>query len=230
MGLFVVLNADIKLSLITNINPPVLKTGGFLFRRTIKMRKVCGVGINDCKGWSTHNTVEQRHSLRYRIYSLWHSMLERCYSKKNLERKPTYRNCSVCERWLKLSNFAEDIKSLKGYEMWLNNPLQQITFDKDILIYGNREYKPNACCFVTAQESQKDVCKRCYKQIYNPKTQAKRLVSIIKGIVCVFPDGTEEAFNSTMDAERKYGFNHSIIAQVCLGRRKSHHGCSFRYA
>lgn len=194
------------------------------------MRKVHGVGINDCKGWCNPKNNGGRANLNYRIYMVWAGMITRCYSSVSQEKHPTYVGCTVCERWHKLSNFAKDITKIQGYKFWEENPFSQICLDKDVLIEGNKEYRPEACSFISKQDSALEVCKRCADKIYTEKTLAARIAGCAKKIICTFSDGREEAFDSTMDAERKYGFNHSIIAQVCLGRRKSHHGCSFRYA
>ena len=55
---------------------------------------VYGKGINDMgKGWKRKNKENLRK------YSLWHSMLCRCYDEKYHKKYPTYKNCYVCDRW-----------------------------------------------------------------------------------------------------------------------------------
>ena len=77
---------------------------------------VYGKGINDMeKGWKRKNKENLRK------YSLWHSMLCRCYDEKYHKKYPTYKNCYVCDRWLKLSNFLKDIEKLENYEEWLKH-------------------------------------------------------------------------------------------------------------
>ena len=69
-------------------------------------------GINDMpKGWRNEN------DLNGRIYWCWAHMIERCYSEKSLEKRPTYNNCCVCDKWLKLSGFIEDVEKIDGYEL-----------------------------------------------------------------------------------------------------------------
>ena len=81
-------------------------------------------------------------------------MLYRCYSKKFQEKNPTYSDCYVCERWLKLSNFVEDITKIEGYELWLNNPNKYICLDKDIKSNGkNKCYCLENCMFTTIEEN-----------------------------------------------------------------------------
>lgn len=65
---------------------------------------IYGVGINDMPhGWRT------KSELNSRVYRCWRSALERCYSDTYQKKYPTYKGCYVCDRWLLLSNFVEDI-------------------------------------------------------------------------------------------------------------------------
>ena len=74
-----------------------------------------------------------------KFYQVWKDMERRCYSGEYQKRFPTYRNCSVCDSWLKLSNFKE----------WLDiNYREGTALDKDILVKGNKIYSPDACRFV----------------------------------------------------------------------------------
>lgn len=72
---------------------------------------LCEIGINDL-GWSDNN--RSCTDLQKRTCILWHSMIERCYSTKRLISHPTYMACTVCEDWLKISNFARDIGFASG--------------------------------------------------------------------------------------------------------------------
>ena len=76
-------------------------------------------------------------------YSVWNSMLRRCYSDKEQKKYPTYRGCCVCEEWHNYSNFKN----------WFNNNYyeiegEQMCLDKDILVKGNKIYSPDTCVFV----------------------------------------------------------------------------------
>ena len=112
---------------------------------------VHGVGINDMPyGW------RKESELNYRIYDGWKHMLERCYSEKYQEKFPTYKGCYVCERWLRLSNFVEDISKIDNYELWINNPKKYIALDKDIKNNGNNKcYCFEQCMFVTNEKNVK---------------------------------------------------------------------------
>lgn len=102
-------------------------------------RSVFGIGYLGEGEYTTKdtdgNTIQE--------YRTWSHMLERCYSKKYQQRKPTYKGCTVCDEWLNFQNFAE----------WYNKNYYEINgeticLDKDILVIGNKLYSPNTCIFV----------------------------------------------------------------------------------
>ena len=67
-------------------------------------------------------------------------MLERCYSAKAQEHRPTYAGCTVSAEWHTFSNF----KAWMEKQQWEGNQL-----DKDILIEGSKAYSADTCVFVT---------------------------------------------------------------------------------
>lgn len=78
-------------------------------------------------------------------YYLWRGMLRRCYDEKYIEKKHTYKGCTV----------SENFKSFKYFKEWCN---KQIGFDqdgwhldKDILVKGNKVYSEDTCCFVPCE-------------------------------------------------------------------------------
>ena len=81
-------------------------------------------------------------------YTLWTSLLKRCFDEKYLKWKPTYLGCSVSEDWLIYSNFKRDIISIHGFgfDDW--------QLDKDILVRGNKLYSKETCCFVPREVNQ----------------------------------------------------------------------------
>lgn len=87
-----------------------------------------GIGINDLE-FGEYQT---------KCYELWAGMLFRCYSR----RFSSYKNVTVCDEWLTLSNFKK----------WFENPengyREGYHLDKDILVKGNKVYSPETCCFV----------------------------------------------------------------------------------
>lgn len=78
-----------------------------------------------------------------KCYEIWNSMLQRCYSEKCHEKRPSYKVCTVSKEWLNFQNFAK----------WYDNNFyeiegQRIELDKDILIKGNKIYSSDTCIFV----------------------------------------------------------------------------------
>lgn len=73
-------------------------------------------------------------------YFAWHNMLYRCYSEDVRRKRPTYKDCTVCEEWKCFANFKEWFDNQVYFQGWM--------LDKDILAKGNKEYAPDKCCFV----------------------------------------------------------------------------------
>lgn len=94
---------------------------------------ICGIGINDSKGFVSRH---KKHPIK--SYEAWVSMLHRCYT----DVKSAYKDCTVCDEWLIYSNF----------EKWFNDPKngyrEGYDLDKDILVPGNRVYSPDTCLIV----------------------------------------------------------------------------------
>jgi hypothetical protein len=79
----------------------------------------------------------------YKSYEVWHSMIKRCYGKKEHELFPTYKFCLVCDEWLNFQNFARWYE-----ENWYEINNERMCLDKDILIKGNKIYSSETCVFV----------------------------------------------------------------------------------
>jgi hypothetical protein len=94
---------------------------------------VCGIGFIGIGIYS-----QKTHR---RIYMVWSDMLRRCYNEDYKNLHPTYRNCTVCERWKNFQNFAHDYLLMVGSDLnWF--------IDKDCLIKGNKIYSPETCRLV----------------------------------------------------------------------------------
>ena len=78
-----------------------------------------------------------------KCYKVWRNMLERCYDKKYHEKRPTYINCEVDDKWLCFQNFAKWY-----YDNYYEIENETMCLDKDILHKGNKIYSPNTCVFV----------------------------------------------------------------------------------
>lgn len=97
-------------------------------------KSVFGVGFF---GQGVYKTSIQGKNTKQ--YVRWNSMLERCYDEKSLEKRPSYKDVTVCEEWHNFQNFAKwfDENYIEGWDL-----------DKDILVKGNKIYSPDTCCFV----------------------------------------------------------------------------------
>ena len=103
-----------------------------------------GVGINDADYPVQINqkALDGKVSVVWRcpFYTKWADMIRRCYSEKELSRRPTYRGCTVCKEWHRFSNF----KAWMEIQDWEGRHL-----DKDLLCYGNKNYCPEYCVFLS---------------------------------------------------------------------------------
>lgn len=102
---------------------------------------VYGVGVNDA-GYAVSKHENKKCVWRCPFYMKWVGMLKRCYSEKTKEAQPSYEGCTVCEEWLVFSSF----KSWMEKQDWEGKSL-----DKDLLIKGNKVYRPDACVFVSSR-------------------------------------------------------------------------------
>lgn len=101
---------------------------------------VYGVGIvgNKYPSRENHKIVKE--------YSIWNSMLQRCFDKTYMKKFPTYDNVTCCEEWLMYENFYEWLHKQENFDKWFNGDKWAI--DKDILLKGNKVYSPDNCCLV----------------------------------------------------------------------------------
>jgi len=118
-------------------------------RELASTKLVYGVGINDAdyivQKWETIEVNGKRKQKLVWVcpyYRTWKGMLERCYSAKCQERKPTYKGCSVSDKWLTFSVF----------KMWMEvQDWEGMQLDKDLLFEGNKVYSEVTCVFVTSK-------------------------------------------------------------------------------
>lgn len=72
-------------------------------------------------------------------YGVWVGILKRCYDLNYQEKRPSYKGCTIDEKWHNFQNFAQ----------WCEeNFVKDSDIDKDILIKGNKIYSAKTCCFV----------------------------------------------------------------------------------
>lgn len=184
---------------------------------------VYGKGINDMsRGWSVENEWNKR------VYRTWKHMLERCYSEKYNKSHPTYKSCSVCERWLLLSNFVEDFKLIDGYdkEKFLNSELE---LDKDIKTNGtNKIYSLDNCMFISKIENVKQANKTRDNSYLHNRTgknnpQSKRVVQYDK------QGNLIKIWDYIRQVEKELGIHRSDICKCCKGKLKSAGGFIWKY-
>ena len=211
---------------------------------------VYNIGTNDMpRGWTVEN--EWNH----KVYEKWFNMIQRCYSNKSLKRNPTYKNCTVCNRWLKLSNFVEDFKLIDGYdeELFLNRKLE---LDKDIKSNGkNKEYSLNNCMLVSHKKNTKQAIKTRdnsylqgenhpnYGQHFSEETRQK-MSETKKGEkhpkarkVAQYEYNKEtkqqgkliKVWNYIKEAELELKIDSRHISRCCRGKRKSAGGFKWEY-
>jgi CRISPR/Cas system-associated endoribonuclease Cas2 len=92
---------------------------------------VCGVGVNDLS-YRVHVreyvTKEggkriQKSVFKCKHYAAWTNMLQRCYSEKYLESKPSYIGTSVCNEWLYASEFKKWMEKQDWEGKCLDKPI-----------------------------------------------------------------------------------------------------------
>ena len=158
-------------------------------------RTITGVGY---LGVNNNGEIQKAEGKAYRC---WADMIYRCYDEKYLLKEPTYRNCTVCDRWHCFANFLEDIRTIQGYNDWVNNKGWEI--DKDLLQKGLKYkiYSPQTCVFIPTSK--------------NTKESAERANNMSKGVY-LEKDGIKQYFTSKTKAAKFLGVSriqdyHTII-------------------
>lgn len=123
-------------------------TTNYLFKNKARKSLVYGIGINDAdypvylrEELPSEHPGKRNRKLIWKcpFYAVWVRMLERAASPKTKKRSPSYEDATVCEEWCTFSNF----KAWMEMQDWEGNEL-----DKDLLVFGNKEYSPLKCCFI----------------------------------------------------------------------------------
>lgn len=108
------------------------------------------------RGIGAFNISEKISKYKYKHkkeYVLWNGMLGRCYNEEFLIKNPTYKGCSVDERWLNFQNFCEDLPKIENYDKWLELGGRFYHLDKDFKVKGNKIYSLDTCVFLDAKEN-----------------------------------------------------------------------------
>ena len=100
---------------------------------------ICGVGFNDRKYPASIGGKDTKE------YILWNNLLKRCYCSKTQEERPTYKGCSVSEKFKSYSDFYEWCLTQIGFGQ------EDYHLDKDLLIKGNKLYSEDTCLFLPSR-------------------------------------------------------------------------------
>lgn len=93
---------------------------------------VLGVGVNDLDVCASGNAC----------YEIWHSILQRTVDDKYKLLHKAYKDASICDEWLLLSNF----------KIWFDEHyVEGYCIDKDLLGLKSKVYSPDTCCFLPAE-------------------------------------------------------------------------------
>lgn len=128
-------------------------------------------------------------------YSVWASMIQRCYCPKSLKIHPTYIGCTVCKEWHNFQNFADwfDKNYTEGFEL-----------DKDIIVKGNKWYSPLTCKFVSVTDNVVEA----HAKHYN----------------FMSPDSIVFKIYNLRNFCRENGLDQSTMVRVHKGKSKHHKG------
>lgn len=128
--------------------------------------------LNDMPtGWMNQS------ELNMRIYDTWKAMIFRT-TQKFWDKYPTYEGTTVDDSWRILSNFVNDIRELNGYDQWAKASGERMMLDKDTLIYGNKHYSKDTCCFISHADSNRDVHQRHPENLEKARKTYKEQSSI----------------------------------------------------
>ena len=89
--------------------------------------------------------LEGQQRLPKHLHRHWRHMLERGLS--GVRQIRCYEGVSVCSEWLNMQNFCEWAVLQKNHDA-VEDSGRLWHLDKDAILAGNKEYKPDACCFL----------------------------------------------------------------------------------
>lgn len=101
---------------------------------------VCGSGY---LGYGKYKAYDKGRLTK--SYTVWDSMILRCFSKKYNKKHNSYKGISVSTDWLCFQNFAKWFE--ENWKLHMNG----WQLDKDILCKGCKTYSPETCCFVPTE-------------------------------------------------------------------------------
>lgn len=176
-----------------------------------------GHGINDMYwGWASENEWNRM------VYQKWKSMLRRCYNEEYHKTKngKNYIGCSVCDRWLTLSNFVEDVPKITGYdrERFLNGELE---LDKDKKNDKNKRYTMKYCTWLPKPENSGLSHKGKFGSEHNCSKKVAQYDKVTHELIKIW--------GGIREVERELGISHGNISACCKGKLKSAGGFVWKY-
>ena len=181
------------------------------------MGLVQGHGVNDMPwGWASENEWNRM------VYQKWRDMLRRCYDEEFHKTKngKCYIGCTVCEQWLTLSNFVNDVPKITGYdeERLLNGELH---LDKDKKKDENKHYIMKYCTWLPGPEN----CALAWEEKFgSDNPMSKRVAQYDKQTLELI-----KIWGGMREVERELGINQGNISQCCKGKLKSAGGFIWKY-
>lgn len=86
-----------------------------------------------------------------KIYKQWCNMIERCYSEKLYQCRPTYIDCYVSDDFKDYSKWRDWFDNYQYKHDGNGNPFH---LDKDLLFKGNKIYSESTCVFIPREINQ----------------------------------------------------------------------------
>ena len=134
--------------------------------------------------------------IKCKSFSQWNGMLTRATDSRFKEMKPTYKDCTVSEKFEDFNYFHDWCLQQVGYNE------SGYELDKDVLIKGNKEYSENSCCFVPKEINMQFVKSNTIRGDYpigvtKVKSTGKYITQVKRkrlGNFCSVSDSIEEAF------------------------------------
>lgn len=80
-----------------------------------------------------------------RAHMAWVGVMTRVYSEKELKRRPSTHDLTVCEEWHNFQIFAKWFMEQEG------SNLDGWHLDKDLIVSGNSHYSPETCCLLPSE-------------------------------------------------------------------------------
>lgn len=114
-------------------------------------------------------TNKHENDLNKKLRRLWEEMISRCYNTKHRSYS-IYggRGVTVCNRWLTLSSFIEDVKNLPNWFEFKYGG--NYTLDKDY--YGDSKlYHPDTCAWVLKKHNNQHQRRSCPVEVSNEQNR-----------------------------------------------------------